>query len=416
MTMAYADTSSLIVDAVSSYHDEILELIQALVSIPTVNPPGRCYLDCVQLLAGKLREIGLETTILRVPGAAGQGTEDYPRYCLLSFYGQGKRTLWFHGHYDVAPASSEAQFCPYMQDSKLFGRGSSDMKGGLAAMVFSIKAIQACGIELDGRIGLAIVPDEETGGRLGAQYLFDAGVLGRDGIGMFLPEPTDGLIWNACRGAISLRVTVKGRHAHVARQFEGVNAFERMLVVADALLTLKADVETRETHFQIHPEAARHSILLMGGTCEGGTSFNSVPDECSFTLDRRTNPEEDFEAEKQRLLDIFDRLRQHGLDLEVETLQEGRSSSTPEDDPVTRALAESVVAVTGKPASFEMCPGLLETRFYSLKGIPSLAYGPGLLSISHGPDEFVRLNDVYNCTAIYALSAVRLLAPVCGPD
>jgi succinyl-diaminopimelate desuccinylase len=386
MMMAYAKTKSLIVNAISSYHDEILEFTQALVSIPTVNPPGRSYLDCVQLLATKLREIGLETTLVRVPGAAGHDSEDYPRYCLLSFYGQGKRTLWFHGHYDVVPASSEAQFCPRVQSGKLFGRGSSDMKGGLAAMIFAVKAIQACGIELDGRIGLAIVPDEETGGRLGAQHLFDAGLLGRDGIGMFLPEPTDGLVWNACRGAISLRMTVKGKHAHVARQFEGVNAFEQMLIVADTLLALKAEVETRETHFQIHPEAARHSILLLGGTCEGGTSFNSVPDECSFTLDRRTNPEEDFEAEKQRLFDIFDRLRQQGLDLEVEILQEGRASSTLEDDPVARVFADSVVAVTGKPALFEMCPGLLETRFYSLKGIPSLAYGPGLLSVSHGPD------------------------------
>jgi len=414
--IARAKIKSLIVDAVSSYHDEILEFTQALVSIPTVNPPGRSYLACVQAIASKLQEIGLETTIVKVPGSMGHGSKAHRRYCLLSFYGQGERTLYFHGHYDVVPASSEAQFRPYVQDGKLFGRGSSDMKGGLAAMIFAVKAIQACGIELDGRIGLTIVPDEETGGALGAQYLFNAGLLGKDGIGIFLPEPTDGLIWNASRGAISLRVTVKGRHAHVCTHYEGLNAFEQMLVVADALLALKAEVEPHRTRFQIEPEAARHSILLLGGRCEGGTNFNSVPDECSFTVDRRTNPEEDFEAEKQGLFDLFDRLRQQGIDLEVEILQEGGASSTSEDDPVARVLAESVVDVTGKPASFEMCPGFLETRFYALRGIPGLAYGPGLLSISHGPGEFVRLNDVYNCTAIYALSAVRLLAPTCRPE
>jgi succinyl-diaminopimelate desuccinylase len=70
-----------------------------------------------------------------------------------------------------------------------------------------------------------------------------------------------------------------------------------------------------------------------------------------------------------------------------------------------------VEAVTGKPASFQMCAGFLETRFYAQRGIPGLAYGPGLLSISHGPDEFIRLSDLYDCTAIYALSAARLLAP-----
>ncbi len=409
-------TTNLIVDAVSSYHDEILEFTRALVSIPTVNPPGRSYRACAEAIASKLQEIGLETTILQVPDATSQGSNAHPRYCVLSFYGQGERTLYFHGHYDVVPASSEAQFRPYVQDGKLFGRGSSDMKGGLAAMIFAVKAIQACGLRLDGRIGLTIVPDEETGGAMGAQYLFNTGLLGKDGIGMFLPEPTDGLIWNANRGALSLRVTVKGRNAHVCTHYEGLNAFEQMLVVADALLALKAEVEPRRTCFKIQPEAARHSILLLGGRCEGGTSFHSVPAECSFTVDRRTNPEENLEEEKQRLFELFDRLRHQGIDLEVEILQEGGSSATSEDHPVARALAESVEAITGKAASFEMCPGFLETRFYAQRGIPGFAYGPGLLSISHGPGEFIRLKDIYDCTAIYALSAVRLLAPTGKPE
>jgi succinyl-diaminopimelate desuccinylase len=405
------EIKNLIVDAVSSYRAEIVAFTQALVRIPTENPPGRSYLACVQAIAGTLQEMGLETTVLEVPDATARGSKPHPRYCLLSGYGQGDRALYFHGHYDVVPAASEAQFHPYVQDGKLYGRGSSDMKGGLAAMIYAVKAIQASGIELDGRIGLTLVPDEETGGALGARYLFENGLLGQDAIGMFLPEPTDGLIWNGNRGALSLRVTVKGRHAHVCTHYEGVNAFEQMLVVADALVALKAEVETRKTHFQIEPEAARRSILLLGGRCEGGTNFNSVPDQCSFTLDRRTNPEEDFEAEKQRLFDLFDRLRQQWIDLEVEILQEGASSGTPEDDPVARVLAGSVEAVTGKPASFQMCAGFLETRFYAQRGIPGLAYGPGLLSISHGPDEFIRLSDLYDCTAIYALSAARLLAP-----
>jgi acetylornithine deacetylase/succinyl-diaminopimelate desuccinylase family protein len=334
----------------------------------------------------------------------------------LSTYGQGERTLYFHGHYDVVPAASDDQFRPFVQDGKLFGRGTSDMKAGLAAMIYAVKAIQACGLELDGRIGLTIVPDEETGGALGSQYLSDTGLLGQDGIGMFLPEPTDGRIWNANRGAISLQVTVKGTHAHVATHYEGVNAFEQMLVVADALLALKAGVEPRTTGYRIEPEAARHSILLLGGRCEGGTNFNSVPDTCSFTVDRRTNPEEDLAAEKRRLFQLFDRLRGQGIDLEIEILQEGGSSGTSEADPVARALAESVAAVTGRPASFEMCAGFLETRFYAQQGIPALAYGPGLLSVSHGPGEFVWLKDLYDCTAVYALSAGRLLGRGWEPE
>jgi succinyl-diaminopimelate desuccinylase len=412
-----AKVKDTIVDAISSYRDEILDFTKALVSIPTENPPGTSYLACVEAIASKLQEIGLDSTVLEVPDAGEQmpeapdhGRKSHPRYCLLSFYGEGERTLYFHGHYDVVPASSAAQFRPYVEGGKLFGRGSSDMKGGLAAMIFAVKAIKDCGIELEGRIGLTIVPDEETGGVLGSRYLVDAGLLGEDGIGMLIPEPTSGVIWNANRGAISLRVTVKGKPAHVCMHYQGLNAFEQMLVVANALLELKTEVESRRTGFKIEPEAARSSILLVGGRCEGGTNFNVVPDKCSFTVDRRINPEEDLETEKQRLLMLFERLRQEGIDLEVEILQEGGSAGFSEDDPVAQVLAESVGAITGKSAPFEMCPGFLETRFYAQQGVPGFAYGPGLLSISHGPDEFVRLKDVYDCGAIYALSAVRLLA------
>lgn len=409
---------SLILDAISSYRDEMVEFTKELVSIPTVNPPGSSYLACVEAIASKLREIGLDTTLLEVPDLGDQTSDgpdhmdnSYPRYCLLSYHGTGERTLYFHGHYDVVPASGQAQFRPYVKDGKLFGRGSSDMKSGLAAMIYAVKAIQACGIGLEGRIGLTIVPDEETGGLLGARYLTQAGLLGQGGIGAFVAEPTNGVIWNASRGAISLRVTVKGKPAHAILHYQGLNAFERMLVVANSLLEFKTDVDSRRTDFNIEPEAARRSILVLGGRCEGGVNFNTVPGECWFTVDRRINPEEDLETEKRRLFALFDRLRQQGIDLEVEILQEGVSSAVSEDDPVAQVLAESVEAITGESPAFEMCPGFLEARYYAQQGIPAFGYGPGLLSVSHTPDEYVRLQDIYDCAATYALSAARLLAP-----
>ena len=406
----------LILDSIKSYRDEILDFTKALIAIKTENPPGKSYRACVEVIENKLREIGLDHTVLEVPAASEQimdtsnhDRKPHPRYCLLSFYGRGERTLYFNGHYDVVPASGEAQFSPYVEDGNLFGRGSSDMKSGLAAMIYAVKAVKACDIELNGRIGLIIVPDEETGGVRGSRYLLDAGMLGKDGIGMLTPEPTSGVIWNANRGAISLRITVKGKPAHIGLHYQGVNAFERMLVVANALLELKAEVESRRTCFKIEPEAAQHSILMIGGRCEGGVNFNLVPAECSFTVDRRINPEEDLEAEKQRLLALFKRLRDDGMDLDVGILQEGESAGVSEDDLVAQALAKSVEAITGKPPRFEMCPGLLETRFYVRQSIPAFAYGPGLLSVSHGPNEFVKVKDVYDCAEIYALTAAQAL-------
>jgi acetylornithine deacetylase/succinyl-diaminopimelate desuccinylase-like protein len=91
-------------------------------------------------------------------------------------------------------------------------------------------------------------------------------------------------------------------------------------------------------------------------------------------------------------------------------MQEGRSASTAAESPLGRALARSIRNATGRGARFELCPGVLETRHYAALGIPSMAYGPGLLSVSHGPNEFVSVRHLVQCAEVYALTAMRLLA------
>jgi succinyl-diaminopimelate desuccinylase len=387
-----------ILTRIQEYRDAMVELTEQLIAIPTQNPPGDCYSEALQLLQGHLLNLGFENT--RIEGQ-----------CLLSFLGEGERTLYFSGHYDVVPAQSPSQFQPVKKDAKLFGRGSSDMKSGLAAMTYAAKALSDCGgLPRNGRIGLVFVPDEETAGPRGSRYLAERGLLGKDAIGMLTPEPTGGVVWNANRGAITLKITIKGKSAHVGRQREGVNAFEQMLEVAQVLSKLKAEVEERETSYRIGPDSLRRSILMMGGQCRSGTNFNVVPDTCTFTIDRRINPEEDFQTEKQRLLSIFDDARKKGIELEVEILQEGASSGVSEHCAPGRALAQSIQEVTGRETHFELCPGLLETRFYAERGIPAFAYGPGLLTVSHGPNEFVPIDRIVQCASIYALTAARLFA------
>jgi len=396
-------------ETIATYQKELLAFTKALVAIPTENPPGVAYRACSELIAHKLAEIGLEYTLLETPAPASSSPSADPGYCILSSYGTGEHTLYFHGHYDVVPASHPDQFQPWIAEGKLFGRGSSDMKSGLAAMIGAVQALKACGISLRGKIGLTIVPDEETGGQRGSHYLAEHGLLGQQGIGMLTPEPTGGVVWNANRGAISLRVRVKGKPAHVGLHYEGVNAFEHMLVVANALLDYKREISRRQTQYHIEPQAAHDSILLLGGQSAGGSNFNVVPADCTFTVDRRINPEEDLAEEKQRLLALFDQLKQQGIDLEVEIFQEASSSGVSATDPLAQALAHSIEQVVGKTPDFEMCPGLLETRWYAQQGIPAFAYGPGLLTVSHGPREYVPIEKITQVALIYALTAVQLL-------
>ncbi len=406
-----------VIKALSSYAEEMIDFSSRMIAIPTENPPGRAYPACVEIIAKQLDRVGLVPEVIEIPGggarpgsASDRGSEGGPPRCIRSFHGSGKKTLYFHGHYDVVPATSAEQFQPKRVRNNLFGRGSADMKSGLAAMVYAVKALRDCGVDLNGRIGLMIVPDEETGGARGSQLLLQSGILGEDGIGMLTPEPSTGIIWNASRGALSMNVTVKGRPAHVGLHFKGRNAFEDMIVVANRLLELKREVEARKTSFSIAPDAARRSILLVGGTCEGGTNFNVVPDKMLFSIDRRINPEEDLQEEKERLLACFKELADRGIELEVEILQEGRAAGFSENEPLAKALAHNVAEVTGKPAKFELCPGLLEIRYYAERSITAMAYGPGRLSVSHGPREFVTVSEVYSCAAVYALTAMNLLA------
>jgi len=396
-----------LLDAVGALQAEMVDFTRELVAIPSENPPGNEYARCAGAIAQKLTDLGLEPRVIEVPAPR---LGESPGYCVTASHGEGERALYFHGHYDVVPHSVEGQFDPVIQHSNLLGRGSSDMKSGLASMVFAVEALRRSQTRLNGRVELVIVPDEETGGERGSAWLSRAADFGQGGIGMMTAEPTSGVVWNANRGAISLRVTVKGKPAHVGLSCQGVNAFERMLVIARELEKLKAEIEQRETSFPVRPRAALRSILMMGGECRGGSNFNVVPESCSFTVDRRINPEEDAATEKRRLLDIFDRLRSDGIDHEVEIMQEGCSSGLPQEHPFARTVAQAVQSVTGKAPAFEMCPGLLETRFYAQRDIPALAYGPGILAVSHGPNEFVPIRNIRDCAAVYALVAQATLA------
>ncbi len=367
----------------------MLDLTKRLIAIPSENPPGNHYEECARTLLDELVKLGFDD--VRREGA-----------CVLASAGTGLRTLYFSGHYDVVPAQNRDQFQPRVEGANLLGRGSSDMKSGLAAMIHAAAAARDEGLLRTGRIGIVLVPDEETAGPRGSRDLDARGLLGRDGVGMLTPEPTGGVIWNANRGAISLRATMRGKAAHVGRQFEGVNAFERSLPAIARLADIKKDVELRETQQNIAPAAARRSILLLGGRVEAGTNFNVTPEFCSFTIDRRLNPEENLEEEKRRLRDALE-------GFEIEVLQEEPGAATSAGDQLGVILSRHIASLTGKKPAFEMCPGLLETRFYEAYGIPAFAYGPGLLTVSHGPNEFAPIRNISQCALISALTAAEML-------
>jgi succinyl-diaminopimelate desuccinylase len=386
-------------------------LLEDLVATATENPPGRHLGRCGRLLQGVMAALGLSPELIELPPSG-----DLEDPCIVrGSAGAGTRTVYLHGHFDVVPAQSPAQFQPVRGDGRIVGRGAADMKGGLVSMLYGAAAARDLGLLGDGRIVLHLVPDEETGSVAGSGHLGRAGMIDPHAAAMATAEPTGGVIWPASRGAITLRVEVGGRPAHVGQAHLGVNAFELMTRIAEPLTELAHQLRRRRTRYQLESDEARGSMLVVGGASGSGAGFNVVPGTAWFSVDGRFNPEEDLDEELAGLTAaIEDAASRAGADVTVEVLQRQPSATTDERHPTAVALARCVEAVEGARPRFELCPGVLETRWYAQLGVPAFAYGPGRLDVSHGPDEYVDEAAMRRCAAVYALFAANLLGDRSG--
>ena len=373
--------------------DAMAELLCTLVAIPTENPPGRALGRCAAVLRDALDALGLAPELIALAPA---GSLDEPAI-VRGEVGDGPGLVYFHGHFDVVPAQRPDQLAPRRDGGRITGRGTADMKGGLVAMLYGTAAADALGLLGGRRIVLHLVCDEETGSTTGSGHLREAGLIDPGALAMLTAEPTGGVVWHEARGAITLRVRTTGREAHVGYAGEGVNAFEHAVRVAEPLFALS------------HALLREESMLVVGGQAGSGAGFNVVPGGAWFSVDRRFNPGEDLDAELARLTGtIEEAARACGADVEVDVLQAQPSGRTEATHPAAAALAGCVAAVEGAEPRFALCPGVLDTRWYSQLGIPAFAYGGGRLDVSHGPDEFIDEAAMRRCAAVYARFAAAL--------
>jgi acetylornithine deacetylase/succinyl-diaminopimelate desuccinylase-like protein len=385
---------------------ELAALLERLIAIDTENPPGRRLGECGRALVDAMDTLGLAPELIEVPPR-----RELEEPCVVrGAVGAGPGTVYFHGHFDVVPAQSPAQFRPQRGDGLIRGRGAADMKGGLVSMLYGAVAARELGLLDGGRIVFHLVCDEETGGAAGSAHLRERGLIDPAALAMLTAEPTGGVIWHASRGAITLRVTTRGREAHVGYVHEGVNAFEHMIRIAEPLTALSHGLLDERTSFPVESEEAAGSMLVVGGQAGAGAGFNAVPGSAWFSVDRRFNPEEELHRELARLTALITGTAEAiGAQVEIDVIQEQPAASTEATHPVAAALAACAGAVEGGEPAFRMCPGVLDTRWYSQLGIPALAYGGGRLDVSHGPDEYIDEAAMRRCAAVYALFAGRVM-------
>ena len=376
--------------------NELIDVAQGLIRCPSTNPPGGEE-EVARLVARHLERAGARdiTTVVAAPG----------RHSVIVRWGTpGGRVLAWNGHTDVVPVGDERDwryppFSGQVAGGRLWGRGATDMKGSIAAVLQALTTIARAGLEPRGEVAFSIVADEECGGQQGAGYLrehhllppADAGICG---------EPTGLNVLTAARGRLWVDITTYGTSVHASQPERGVNAIVDMLKVAQALEMLGPSTGP----------AGTHALTATPTVIRGGDSPNSVPDQCTLTIDRRFLASEGAAAARQAILSSVERVgKEDGIRVEViEHACLDASEIDPDEEIVGTAL-EAVAKVTGTRPSIGEMYGATDARFLIGAGIPTIIFGPGHLSDAHTIDESISLEALTAGALVYAAVICRFL-------
>ncbi|HEY2026937.1 MAG TPA: ArgE/DapE family deacylase [Gemmatimonadaceae bacterium] len=310
--------------------------------------------------------------------------------------GGNGRSLMFNGHLDVVGVEGmiHPPFAADERDGRMYGRGSADMKGGIAAMCAA--AYRAASGGLSGEIIVAAVADEEYES-LGTRALLQRGVRADACI---VTEPTRLAIMPAHRGFVWLEVVIAGRAAHGSRWDIGVDAIRHAGLLLAELDRVDAEVlPARE-----HPLLGRGS--LHASMIEGGTGMSTYPDRCVVKLERRTIPgegAEDVLAEVRRACDVI-RARRPTFASEVRVVVTQGPSDVALDAPVVLELSAALQS-SGEESRVEGMSAWTDAALLNEAGIPAVCFGPGNISLAHAAEEYIPLDEIDRATAVLAALA-----------
>lgn len=330
--------------------------------------------------------------------------------------GRGPK-LWLEGHMDVvAPGDRSAwQHDPLggeIEDGYLYGRGAVDMKPALAAMVYAGKYLLETGAQLNGDLYLVFVVQEGPCEGMAARVLIEEEGLLPDFV--ILGVPTNLGLYRGQRGRVELQVTTHGRASHAAQPHEGVNA----VMLAARLLF---GIDLLSTQLLAEPHIGKGSVAVTHIE-SSATSLNSIPDRCTFILDRRLTL---GETEARAIAELQQIIRHEGVRADVDTLEYQLSTYTgyvargrkyyppwllPEDSPLVRRAARALEKVLDAPPRLKLWPFSTDGAYtMGVAGIPTVGFGPGDPERAHTFDEAVRVADIIAAAQGYARLAAELL-------
>jgi acetylornithine deacetylase/succinyl-diaminopimelate desuccinylase-like protein len=376
----------------------VTQLTEELIRIPSMTPPGEVK-DIVNLIC----DFGVAN------GAAIelQEVEAGKENCILTFdFGPGK-TLLFNAHMDVNnPAGQHWNFepCdPFCREGRLFGVGSCDTKGSLAAMLKAVQRVVDRPDGVAGKLLFTAVMGEEAGG-IGALHMAQKGVSAD---GAVVGEPTGLEVCTAHKGTYIRKFTFTGQAVHSASSQRGINAVHHAARFAVLYSELGTELD-RHPHPILGP--ANASVTLIGG----GTRQNTIPESAFVVCDRRLLPGEDSRKADREVAAILDGLQAEIPDLhsvQTEVLAATVPSQTAVNEAIVQNGLNAVSAITGResgPQGFNA--GCDMSKLVTIAHIPTIICGPGSLREAHSPDEFVAVEQLYQAVAIYETMIRKFLS------
>jgi len=409
---------------------DLVGLTQDLVRIPTLNPPGAQYREICDYLDARLRRAGFDTEMIRAFGTPGD-SDAFPRWNIVARHeGTTKgECVHFNSHHDVVAVGNGWTYDPFgaqLRDDKIYGRGTCDMKGGLAASIIAAEAFIACHPDYAGAIEISGTADEESGGFGGVAYLAEKGYFNPERVQhVIIPEPLNkDRICLGHRGVWWAEIETKGRIAHGSMPFLGDCAVRHMgAVISEMEASLFPLLAGKRTDMPVVPDGAKQSTLninsIHGGEPvqpEGYTGLPSacVPDRCTMIIDRRFLLEEKLPEVRAEVIGLLDHLKSSRPDFDyaIRDMHTVIPTMTDRQAPVVQTVSRAISRVLGKGPEYVVSPGTYDQKHIDRIGRLKncIAYGPGILDLAHQPDEWVGVDDMIDSAKVMALSLQELLA------
>jgi len=424
ITMAAVDLEALS-RRIDDKREDLIKLTQDLIRIPTLNPPGEYYDDCVHFLGERLQGRQFEVAYFRAEGAPGD-SDRYPRMNVVARHEGGPGPcVHFNSHIDVVAVGKGWQQEPFaaeLKGGRIYGRGACDMKGGLAASIIAVEAYLELNPNHVGAIEISGTADEESGGYGGVAYLAEQGIMAKPRIDhVIIPEPLDkDRVCLGHRGVWWAEIETRGHIAHGSMPFDGDCAVRHMAAVMQRMeRDLFPLLASKRTQMPVVPEGAKQSTLninsIHGGEGEDfeGLPAPLVPDSCRMIIDRRFLIEEELNTVKQEVVALLDDLKseRERFDYAIRDLFEVIPTMTTEDAPVVVEVSKAIEQVLHKPATMVVSPGTYDQKHIDRIGKLSncIAYGPGILTLAHQPDEYVEVQDMLDSAKVMAIALHNLL-------